>query len=91
MEPTPIRYVDRVETFNCHPVHNPRISFACRLAKENGLLVTGGSDYHEEGGHAVCILRTKQELKNSFDIAQAIKSRDVVFDIFGHTVIPYMQ
>ena len=70
MEPTPIRYVDGVETFNCHPVHNPRISFACRLAKENCLLVTGGSDYHEEGGHAVCILRTKQELKNSFDIAQ---------------------
>ena len=90
MQPPPLGYVDGVETFNCHPVHNPRIPFACRFARENDLLVTGGSDYHEKGGHATCILRTNQELKNSFDIAQAIKSRDVIFDVFGHTVIPYM-
>ena len=89
MEPTPIGYVDGVETFNCHPGHNSIIPFACRLAREHDLLVTGGSDYHEEGRHGTCITRTKCELRDSYDVAEAIRSRDIIFDLFGHTVIPY--
>ena len=89
MEPTPIGSVDGVESFNCHPGHNSCIPYACRLARENGLLVSGGSDFHEPERHGTCITRTKCKLRDSYDVAEAIKSRDFVFDIFGHIVLPY--
>ena len=89
MEPTPIGYVDGIETFNCHPGHNSKIPYACRLAREHGLLVTGGSDYHEEGRQGTCITLTRNELRNSYDVAEAIRSRDIIFDLFGHIVVPY--
>ncbi len=90
MESTPIGYVDGIESFNTHPGHNARIAIACRFAKEHDLTVCGGSDYHEKGRHATCLMRTKAVLRDSFDVAAAIKSRDVVFDISGHIVIPYL-
>ncbi|MBQ9112116.1 MAG: PHP domain-containing protein [Clostridia bacterium] len=90
MEPTPIGYVDGVETFNMHPGHNSRIAFATRLAREHDLTVSGGSDFHEKDRHATCLLRTKTKLRDSFDIAEALKSRDVLFDVSGHIVIPYL-
>lgn len=89
MEPTPIGYVDGVEAFNCHPGHNSRIPFACRLARANGLLVSGGSDYHEQGRDGTCITLTRNELRDSYDVAEAIRSRDILFDLFGHVVVPY--
>lgn len=89
MEPTPLGSIDGVETFNCHTGHNSRIPYACRLARENDLLVSGGSDFHEKGRHGTCLTRTKHKLCDSYDVAEAIKSRDFVFDIFGHIVLPY--
>ena len=90
MEPTPIDSVDGIETFNTHPGHNSKIAFATKFARDHGFIVSGGSDFHKEGGHATCLLRTKQKLRNSYDIAEAIKSRDIVFDMSGHIVIPYL-
>lgn len=90
MEPTPLDSVDGIESFNAHPNHNSRISIACRFARDNGLLVSGGSDYHEEGRHATCFMRTKQQMRDSYDVAEAIKSKDVIFDLSGHIVIPYL-
>ena len=90
MEPTPIGSVDGIETFNSHPAHNASISIACRFAKEHDFLVSGGSDYHEEGRHATCLMRTSHVLRDSYDVAEAIKSKDVVFDLSGHIVIPYL-
>ncbi len=91
MEPTPLEFVDGIETFNTHTGHNSRIAEACRFARNNGIrIVTGGSDYHEAGRHATCLMRTKELLRDSFDVAEAIKSRDAVFDLSGHIVIPYL-
>ncbi len=89
-EPTPIGSVDGIETFNTHPGHNSRIALACRLAKQYDLTVSGGSDYHEEGRHATCLMRTKELLRDSYDVAEAIRSRDVVFDMAGHIIVPYL-
>ncbi len=90
MSPTPIGSVDGIETFNTHPGHNSAIALACKLAKKHDFLVSGGSDYHEEGRHATCLMRTKALLRDSYDIAEAIKSRDIIFDLSGHIVIPYL-
>ena len=83
-------FVDGIETFNSHPGHNSRVAVAARYANLCGQLVTGGSDYHHQNHHALCLMRTKTEMKNSYDVAAAIKSRDLVFDCSGHIIIPYI-
>ncbi len=89
MEPTPLDAVDGIETINSHPNHNSRILVACRFAREHDLLVTAGSDYHGDERRGVCLMRTKAPLHDSFDVADAIKSRDVIFELPGHIVLPY--
>ena len=96
MEPTPYGYVDGLEVYNLHPGIDAKMVYTAFEARSRELLVTGGSDFHGCGGGAVkksaiCVMRTKQELKNSYDVAAAIKSRDVIFDMFGHIILPYFQ
>lgn len=85
----PLDSVDGIESFNCHPGHNSAIGFAARYARDNNLLVSGGTDYHHEGHHGICVMRTKQAIKDSFDLADALRSRDYLFDISGSVVYPY--
>lgn len=89
MEPVPLGYVDGIEAFNLHAAHNSRVGIAARFARENDLLVTGGSDFHDPDKQNMCLMRTKQRLRDSYDVAAAIKSRDVIFDSFGTLMIPY--
>ena len=89
MEPIPVGSVDGIESFNMHPGHNSRIALATKFAREHHLIVSGGSDFHEKDRHATCLLRTKDKLRDSYDIAEAIKSKDVLFDVSGHIVFPY--
>lgn len=86
----PTSAIDGVESFNMHPGHNGKIAIAARYAKNEDLLVTGGSDFHHENHQAVCLMRTKKEMNDSYDVADAIKSKDVVFDCSGHIIIPYL-
>ena len=90
MNPTPFGYVDGIESINMHPGTNSRVALAARLAAEHDLLVTAGSDYHDPNRQATVLMRTKHKLRDSFDVAEAIKSRDVVFDMSGHIIIPYL-
>ena len=89
MDETPLGYVDGIEVFNLHVAHNSRISTAAHFAKDHDLLVTGGSDFHDPGKQSLCLMRTKERLHDSYDVARAIKSRDVIFDSFGNLIIPY--
>lgn len=86
----PIDSIDGIEAYNLHPNHNQRNALSIKHAKNHDLLITGGSDFHHVGHHALCLMRTKNELKNSFDVADAIKSRDVIFDCFGSIILPYI-
>ena len=86
----PVNSIDGVEAYNVHPVHNQRNGFSVRHAQQHDLLVTGGSDFHHASHHALCLMRTQNELKTSLDVADAIKSRDVVFDCSGSVIIPYL-
>ena len=86
----PIDSIDGIEAYNLHPNHNQRNALATQHARKNNLLVTGGSDFHHVTHHALCLMRTKNELKNSFDVADAIKSKDVIFDASGSIIIPYI-
>ena len=86
----PLNSIDGIEAYNLHPHHNQKNALAARYARANDLLVTGGSDFHHVSHHALCLMRTQNELKDSFDIANAIKSRNVVFDFSGSIIIPYI-
>ena len=90
MEPTPLGFVDGIESLNLHPSPNSRVGIATRFARENDLLVTVGSDFHDPDRMAMGLMRTKSHLRDSFDVAEALKSRDVVFDMSGHIIIPYL-
>lgn len=81
---------DGIESFNLHPNHNSRVGIGARCARLSDMLVTGGTDFHHKGHHALCLMRSKSEMKDSYAIAAAIKSREIIFDCSGHIVIPYL-
>lgn len=82
-------HIDGIESFNLHPGHNSGPGFSTKFAKENGLLVCAGSDYHHPGHEALCLVRSKYPLRDSYDVAELIKSKDLLFDLSGHIVFPY--
>ena len=81
--------IDGIEVFNMHPHHNSRIAFAADYAKKTDFYISGGTDFHHEKHQGCCFLKSEKLPENSFDIAEILKSREFVFDIFGNTVIPY--
>ena len=89
--PAPANALDGVEVMNTHPGHNSRIALAARYARENNLLVTGGSDYHHLGHDATCLLRTAHHLRDSYDLAEALKSKDYLLDLEGQLILPYYE
>jgi len=66
--------LDGIEVFNMHPNHNSRIGLAAKYACENGMIATCGSDFHHLGQDSLCAVLTKKPLKNSYDVAKALKS-----------------
>ena len=86
----PIDFIDGIESINMHPNHHAKPSIAFKYAKENNLIVSGGSDFHHQGHHALCLMRTEKEMKNSYDVAEALKSRSAIFDCSGHIIVPYI-
>ena len=90
MVPAPLSAIDGIESMNMHPSHHAKPSIAFKYAKEHGLTVSGGSDFHHRGQHALCLMRTENEIKDSFALAAALKLRSAIFDCSGHMIIPYL-
>ena len=86
----PLSSIDGIESMNMHPNHHAKPSFAFRYARDNNLIVSGGSDFHHKGHHALCLMRTENEMKNSFDVAKALIEKKAIFDCSGHIIIPYI-
>ena len=81
--------LDGIEVFNMHPHHNSQVALAAKYAKEHNMIISGGSDYHDPDWHALCLTCTKTPLRDSYDVAEAILSKDIIFDICGNIVLPY--
>ena len=86
----PIEFIDGIESINMHPNHHAKPSIAFKYAKENNLIVSGGSDFHHQGHHALCLMRTEKEMKDSYDVAEALKNKEAIFDCSGHIIVPYI-
>lgn len=82
-------YLDGIEGFNMHPGHNSRNGFAAKYAKEHGLLITAGTDFHHYGHEGLSALLTKTVMKDSFDIVRVLKNGDYLLEISGSILVPY--
>ena len=80
--------LDGVESFNMHPGHNSRVGIAAAYAREHGLLVCGGTDFHHAGHEGVCLMRTSRLMTSSADVADVLRRRDFILDIGGSLVFP---
>ena len=86
----PVDAIDGIESMNMHPNHHAKPSVTFKYAKENSLIVTGGSDFRHKGHHALCLMRTEAEMRTSADVATALKTKKAIFDCSGHIIIPYI-
>lgn len=78
--------LDGIEVFNMHPNHNSRIGLATKYANEHNLIATCGSDFHHYGQECLCGLLTKKPLKNSYEVANVLKSRKYKISIGNYLV-----
>lgn len=83
-------YLDGIEIFNMHPGHNSRVGLAARYAKLHNMpIVTCGSDFHDEPNSGMVCVRSKVLPKDSFELAELLKSRDYLFEMSGNIIVPY--
>ena len=87
----PLDVIDGIEVFNMHQRHNSAVALAAQFASENNLLVCGGSDFHRPEDMALCLARSADKLRDSYDVADMIKSRDFLFDLSGTLILPYQN
>ena len=81
--------IDGIEVYNMHPGHNSRVALAAKLVHDNPrLCVTGGTDFHHEGHQGMCAMCLKEKVCDSIALADAIRARDYIFDIWGNKIIP---
>ena len=81
--------IDGIETFNMHPGHNSRIAFASKLAQLHDYIVTAGTDFHHPGHEGMCATLTKKPITSSDELVSVLKSRDYLFSVSGHIILPY--
>lgn len=76
--------LDGMECLNLHPRHNSAVGLATQYAYEKNLKIKiAGSDFHRVGDQGMAALRTRVLPKDSFQIAEILKSGDFVFEVGG--------
>jgi len=78
--------LDGIEVFNLHPNHNSRVGIAAKYAYENNMIATCGSDFHHLGHECLCGILTNEPLKNSYDVANVLKTGDYHMTIGNYMV-----
>lgn len=83
-------YLDGVEAYNMHPGHNSRVAKAARYATEHAFpVVTVGTDLHHPGHEGTAALRARILPKTEKELARLLYSRDYIFELGGHPLLPY--
>lgn len=82
-------FLDGIESFNVHPGHNSQISIAARYAKEHNFIVSVGTDYHHPTHEGLSSMLSTKPIKDSFDLARVLRSRDYLFEMSGNIILPY--
>lgn len=85
----PTASLDGIETFNMHPGQNSRVALAAKYAREHDMLVSCGTDFHHPGHEGLAGILTKFQPKDSFELADILKSRDYLLTVGSNTILPY--
>ena len=88
MTDMPLELLDGYEVFNMHPGHNSRPAISAREIKGEGKVVSGGSDFHNQGFEGCCLLRTRYVPKNSREVADILRSGDYVLEVGESIILP---
>jgi len=82
--------LDGIESFNMHPGHNSRVGIAAKYAKENCFdIKIAGTDFHHpnQKHEGVSALRTRTLPKDSFELAEILRSGDYILEIGGDSLV----
>lgn len=71
--PADMRYVHGIEVYNPHPLFDPRVEDAIKLAKDNNLLMTAGSDFHVKSQAGNAGLIVPDDISDQFMLRDYIK------------------
>ena len=71
--PTP-EFIDGAEVYNAHPRHANYNDEALAMARENGLLMTVGSDVHIPGDEARAYILTEEPITSAEEYIEVLKS-----------------
>ncbi len=63
-----------VEVYNMNPRHDSRNDLALNFAKENNLLATAGSDYHQIGDEARAAVSFTERIRSSSELAAILRA-----------------
>ena len=80
--------LDGMEAFNMHPYHNSAIALAEQFAEQHHLIKTMGTDYHHEGHHNLCATRARTLPKDSFEVAELLRTGDFICEMTGTILLP---
>ena len=74
--PAPAEYLDGVEVLNMNPrhIHHANNDKALAFAKENHLLMTGGSDFHRPGEVGTSGILSETLPEDSYKFAELLRS-----------------
>lgn len=76
------KLLDGIECMNLHPGHNSRVAVATQYAYENDLCIKiAGGDCHHPGHQALTAMRVEKMPKDSFELAEVLKTRNYIFQI----------
>ncbi len=81
--------IDGIESFNMHPGHNSRVAFASKYAQQHNFIVTAGTDFHHPGHEGLSATLTKKPMTSSAELVSVLKSRDYIFSVAKHIILPY--
>lgn len=75
--PADMKYVHGIEIYNPHPLFDPKVEDAVKLAEENNLLKTAGSDFHviSQAGNSAMIF--PDDVSDQFMIRDYLKSGNI--------------
>lgn len=83
-----VNYIDGIEAFNLHPGQASASGLGARfIAEHEGLIATGGSDFHFIGGEGLCATVSEIPIKSSFDFASVLKSGEYSLRVGNFEII----
>lgn len=71
--PSDVHFLDGVEVYNGNPRHNSNNNKAYKWAEENGLIMTSGSDFHEEEDLARGGIITENNFNSIHELTEILK------------------